>query len=373
MKKVFTTAFAAMALSMAHAEESPTKPEETKNPLTFSGYLDTYYFLNSNRTKSNLGASGFERIFDQHANSFQVGLAQLKSTYSSGKVTGVLDLVFGNHADLANYGNIVSPLGGNGSALALKQAYVSYQMSDKWSITAGQFGTNIGYEVIDAPVNYNYSLSNLFGNGPFYHTGVKLQYSPSDRVGLMVGLNNGLDSKDDNNTSKGAMAQLFLSPKEGFSIYLNWFGSNEAADGDVKNYFRVYDITSTFQVNEKTLIGLNAASGHNASGGWSGAAIYAQQSLTEKFGLGLRLEHFDNSSGAIYLTKGEGANDAPIGVSVTSSTLTGNLKLGDNLLFKPEVRFDTYSKANGVTQFTNKEGKGVDSQATYGGAFIFYF
>ena len=169
------------------------------------------------------------------------------------------------------------------------------------------------------------------------------------------------------------MAQLFLSPKEGFSIYLNWFGSNEAADGDVKNYFRVYDITSTFQVNEKTLIGLNAASGHNASGGWSGAAIYAQQSLTEKFGLGLRLEHFDNSSGAIYLTKGEGANDAPIGVSVTSSTLTGNLKLGDNLLFKPEVRFDAYSKANGVTQFTNKEGKGVDSQATYGGAFIFYF
>lgn len=144
----------------------------------------------------------------------------------------------------------------------------------------------------------------------------------------MLGLNNGLDSKDDNNTGKGAMAQLFLSPKEGFSIYLNWFGSNEAADGDVKNYFRVFDITTTFQANEKTLLGLNAASGHNASGGWNGAALYVQQSVTAKFGLGLRLEHFDNSSGAIYLTKGETAQDKPIGVSVTSSTLTGNVKMG---------------------------------------------
>ena len=175
-----------MVVNFVQAEKSTTKPEDDKNPLSFSGYVDTYYFLNSNKTRSNLGASGFERIFDQKANTFQVGLAQLKTTYTSGRVEGVMDLVFGNHADLGNYGNIVSPLGGSGTALAIKQAYIDFDLSDKFSITAGQFGTNVGYEVIDAPVNFNYSLSNLFGNGPFYHTGFKLDIAASEKVNVQT-------------------------------------------------------------------------------------------------------------------------------------------------------------------------------------------
>ena len=373
MKKIYLTVFCAMIANFVQAEKSTTKPEDDKNPLSFSGYVDTYYFLNSNKTRSNLGASGFERIFDQKANTFQVGLAQLKTTYTSGRVEGVMDLVFGNHADLGNYGNIVSPLGGSGTALAIKQAYIDFDLSDKFSITAGQFGTNVGYEVIDAPVNFNYSLSNLFGNGPFYHTGIKLNYAVSDKVGLMVGVNNGLDSKDDNNDGKGVMAQLFVSPTDGFNVYLNYFGSNEAEDGADKDVFSVLDLTTSYQITDKFLLGLNAASGSNATGKWAGAALYANGSLTEKFGLGARLEYFDNKSGAIYLTKGEDAAGNTVGVSVTSATLTGNVIISENLLFKPEVRFDSYSKATGVTQFVNKEGTGVDSQTTFGGALIFFF
>ena len=391
MKKVYFAIFGLVSALAASATENPTKPskgdkkpskkeevvveapkavvEEAQSPLTFSGYVDTYYFANFNGVQSNLGASGFERIFDQKANNFQVGLAQLKTTYSTEKVTGVIDLTFGNHGDLGNYGNPISPLGAQfgSTGLALKQAYLTWKMSDKVSLTGGQYGTNVGYEVIDAPVNFNYSLSNMFGNGPFYHTGVKLDVAATDKFAFMLGITNGLDSKDDNNKAKGFQGQITLKPVDGWSVYLNYFGSDEGVEE--KNMTSWYDLTTSYQVTEKMLIGLNAVTGKNATGTWGGAALYLNGKVTEKFSLGTRMEYFDNSKGGIYLVDADGA-----GVSTTGITLTGNYDVSPNLKFKPEYRFDSYKNSAGTYQLYDKDGGLTKkSQSTLGAALIFYF
>jgi hypothetical protein len=391
MKKVYFTIFGLVSALVVSATENPTKPgkseknqskkvevsaeapkalvEEEKNPLTFSGYVDTYYFANFNGVQSNLGASGFERIFDQKANNFQVGLAQLKTTYSTDKVTGVIDLTFGNHGDLGNYGNPISPLGAEfgSTGLAIKQAYLTWKMSDKVSLTGGQYGTNVGYEVIDAPVNFNYSLSNMFGNGPFYHTGVKLDVAASDKFAFMLGITNGLDSKDDNNKAKGFQGQITIKPVDGWSVYLNYFGSDEGVDE--KNMTSWFDLTTSYQVTEKMLVGLNAVTGKNTTGSWGGAALYLNGKVSEKFSLGTRIEYFDNSKGGIYLVDADGA-----GVSTTGITLTGNYDVSPNLKFKPEYRFDSYKNAAGTFQLYDKDGGLTKkSQSTLGAALIFYF
>lgn len=391
MKKVYLTIFGLVSALAVSATENPTKPgksdknqtkkvevsteapkavvEEEKNPLTFSGYVDTYYFANFNGVQSNLGASGFERIFDQKANNFQVGLAQLKTTYSTDKVTGVIDLTFGNHGDLGNYGNPISPLGAEfgSTGFAIKQAYLTWKMSDKVSLTGGQYGTNVGYEVIDAPVNFNYSLSNMFGNGPFYHTGVKLDVAASDKFAFMLGITNGLDSKDDNNKAKGFQGQITIKPVDGWSVYLNYFGSDEGVDE--KNVASWFDLTTSYQVTEKMLIGVNAVTGKNNTGSWGGAALYLNGKVSEKFSLGTRIEYFDNSKGGIYLVDADGA-----GVSTTGITLTGNYDVSPNLKFKPEYRFDSYKNAAGTFQLYDKDGGLTKkSQSTLGAALIFYF
>jgi hypothetical protein len=391
MKKVYFAIFGLVSALAVSATEIPTKPskgvkkpskkaelvaeapkavvEDAPSPLTFSGYVDTYYFANFNGVQSNLGASGFERIFDQKANNFQVGLAQLKTTYSTEKVTGVIDLTFGNHGDLGNYGNPISPLGAQfgSTGLALKQAYLTWKMSDKVSLTGGQYGTNVGYEVIDAPVNFNYSLSNMFGNGPFYHTGVKLDVAATDKFAFMLGITNGLDSKDDNNKAKGFQGQITLKPVDGWSVYLNYFGSDEGVEE--KNMTSWYDLTTSYQVTEKMLIGLNAVTGKNATGTWGGAALYLNGKVTEKFSLGTRMEYFDNSKGGIYLVDADGA-----GVYTTGITLTGNYDVSPNLKFKPEYRFDSYKNSAGTYQLYDKDGGLTKkSQSTLGAALIFYF
>ncbi len=375
MKKIALSVLSILSVFAASAQE------ESEGPLTVSGYVDTYYFANSNGVSgagANLGASGFERIFDHNANSFQVGLAQLMTTYQKGSVTGVIDVVFGNHADLANYGNMVSPLGSTSTALAIKQAFVSWSMTDKVSLTAGQYGTNVGYEVIDAPVNFNYSLSNLFGNGPFYHTGVKLDVAPSDGFAFMVGLTNGLDSKDDNNKSKGIQGQLYFAPADGWDLYLNYFGTNEGTKEDPVKY-TWFDVTTSYQVTDKFLVGLNAVPyGSLKTDGdpltWWGAALYLNGSLTDKFGLGLRAEHFDNSNGGIYLADAYNTGSGE-GAAVTSLTLTGNVDITENLMFKPEIRFDSYTPSNSSTSWLmDSDGNFTkNSQTTFGAALIFHF
>ncbi|GAB3338548.1 hypothetical protein GCM10027299_50740 [Larkinella ripae] len=374
------------------ASATPEPEPENKGKFTFSGYIDTYYSGNFNnpRSGSNLGVAGTARVFDQRAGQISLGLIQTKIGYSTDKVDAVLDLTFGPNADLGNYGNLVGSLGPGSTSLAIKQAYINWKTSDKFAIMVGQFGTHIGYEVIDAPVNYNYSLSNLFNNGPFYHTGIKGTYAFSDKASLMLGIVNNVDSWRDNNKSKGIIGQLFFAPASGWNVYLNGIVSNEAnpdsLGNKVKGMYSVFDLTTTYQITEKFYLGLNAAIGSQkadfqgyapvktGTSTWSGFALYTNYAFTGKFGLGARYEYFDNSDGARALRNSLGS-----GTSVNSITLTGNITAADgNLLIKPEFRIDSYAKpASGgaeAQQFEDSDGGFTkSSQSTLGLAFIYKF
>jgi hypothetical protein len=366
--------------------------DEKKGTFTFSGYIDSYYIGNFNKpaSRKNIGATN-ARAFDQKAGQFSLGLVQTKMQYSNEKSDVVIDMTFGPNADLGNYGNVLGALGSNtNTALAIKQAYFNWKASSKFTLTAGQFGTHIGYEVIDAPVNFNYSLSNLFNNGPFYHIGVKGAYAFSDKATLMVGLVNNVDNLNDNNRKKGLISQLFLNPAKGWNVYLNFINSNEANANDKGDtpeaHYRVFDIVTTLQATDKLLIGANAAFGsqkgeYQGSASlkdatpWGGAAGYLSYAATDIFSLGARYEYFDNTAGARGLLNKKGE-----GTSVNSLTLTGNFTLADgHLLIKPEFRLDAYKKIDGSSETKNQQfedSKGEftkNSQSTFGLAFIYKF
>lgn len=375
MKKTILT----LALSTFSLLGFSQEKEAESSKFTFSGYIDSYYFLNFNSptNRSNLGASGYERAFDQKSSQFSLGLVQTKFGYSTKSSDVVVDLTFGPNADLGQYGNVVGPLGvGKAStALAIKQAYFNWKATDKLTFTVGQFGTHIGYEVIDAPVNYNYSLSNLFNNGPFYHIGAKANYAFSDKAALMLGLVNNVDNLNDNNSSKGLIGQLFLSPASGWNVYVNGITSDESNDNDGSSY-NLFDLTTSYQITPKYLLGLNAAYGSQTGdyqgGGnigkskeWGGVALYSNYAFTDKFSLGGRYEVFDNTSGARGLRNADGG-----GTDVSSFTLTATFTAAEgHLLIKPELRTDAYKTA----QFTDGDGKAQKSQTTLGAVFIYKF
>lgn len=338
----------------------------SKGTLTFSGYADAYYnhgFNGQSVGPTLWGPGANTRAFDINNKQFSLGMIQTKFVYTNSKFEFVGDLIAGPNVPLATvlqYGSVVPSL--RGGAFGIKQLYGTWKATDKLSLTLGQFGTHIGYELIDAPLNVNYSLSNLFNNGPFFHTGAKAAYTINDKLAVMAGLVNNWDSFDDNNTQKSAIAQVYVKPLDGFNVYVNYIGGRGDYAGTLStvintivetNKFEthLFDLTTGYQVTDKLYFGLNAAYGFYKTTmkdtttefifkninvdqkpklDWGGVALYANYKINDVFTVAVRAEKFEDFYGVRY-----------IGASNNSITLTVPITLADgHLIVKPEYRTD---------------------------------
>ncbi|MCB0737395.1 MAG: porin [Bacteroidetes bacterium] len=250
---------------------------------------------------------------------------------------------FGPGAELAQFGN-------TGTSVSIKQAYFKWNADEKLQFTVGQFGTHIGYEVVDAPDNFNYSLSYLFGNGPFYHVGLKADYTFNDKWSGMLGLLNGWDHIIDNNHAKTLAAQLRFEPNDNAILYLNYIGGNEdptSFTGDtLADFKQMIDLTASTAVGERFTVGINSAFGlyhveATPYKNWWGTALYLQYAVVNNFKIGARYEYFNDEQAVQYL-----------GTSYSGFTLTGSIETANGHVFiKPEFRLDNaknaiYSKGN---------------------------
>lgn len=319
----WATAQDAMEVVEEPTLEAPAEEEiESKLPFEISGFVDAYYAASG--TDNPLPTS-----FTESINSFNLGMANVVLS-KEGTVGFVADIAVGPRAEVAN--------GFTGTTLAaIKQLYVTYSPTDWLTFTLGNYGTHVGYEVIDAPANINYSTSYMFSNGPFYHTGLKADVALSEQFGLMVGLFDDTDSKLDFVPGKHIGAQLSYSDDK-TGIYLNYIGGKDAEEDEFSPavFGHQFDLTATYQATDKFGLGVNATNktvapeeGDNTS--WFGAALYANYAFSDAFLLGLRGEYIGDDDGLIL-----GATDG----SVFSFTISGNYKKGP-LTIIPEFRLDS--------------------------------
>jgi len=310
-----------------------TEEEMTKLPFEISGFVDVYFM-------AAFSDMAFPTSFTEEFNSFSIGMANVAISKNSGKVGFLADIALGPRAEVAN--------GFSGTSLsAIKQLYVTYTPNDALTFTLGNFGTHVGYEIIDAPGNLNYSTSYMFSNGPFYHTGLKMDLALSDHFGFMVGLYDDTDSKTDLVPGKHIGLQLSYSD-DITGIYLNYIAGRDQEETDFNPEAKSsqLDLTATFQASEKFGLGLNATTKKVKMMGvadytWSGAALYANLALSEGFTLAARGEFIEDKDGLIM-----GATEG----SILGLTLSGNIHLG-NLTIIPEFRTDSGPEMDNIAGF----------------------
>jgi len=312
MKKIILS-----ALLLASAV---TFAQEEKSPLSISGSVDVYGTANF---VDGSGAPGLLIANPENANAFGLGMANTVFSYDGEKSGFVVDLAFGPRADDANL------------AGAINQLYAYYNVNDKLTVTAGQFNTFLGYEVISPAVNFNYSVSYLFNAGPFSHTGVKLDYAASEDLSFMLAVTNAhaISSADGNDSGR-----LQLGGQIGYKgQYLNVLYGNDGVDYDptdegvlLTDDVLYIDYTGGFNISESLYLGINAAyvNSSEADAGYQGAALYLENSFTDSFALGLRPEFFQTTGAE---------NEA----DVLALTLTANTSLTENLKVITEFRYDS--------------------------------
>ena len=288
MKKLFKAVAFLLTIGM-FAQET----EETKK-FDFSGSVDAYY-------RANLSAPNDENAIAPGSSfaqlpGFALGMANLVASYEGEKVGFVADLVFGPRGADAIFN---SPQAGGfySSSSIVNQLYMYWNVSDKITLTMGNFNTFLGYEVISPTANFNYSTSYLFSYGPFSHTGIKADFDLGSDWSFMAAVMNPTDLTEFNATGDyGLGLQLGYAGQ-----YLNFLSS--------QGTFEI-DYTGGFDLSDDFFLGINAAyfDGGDDDTSFAGAALYPQYATSDSFSLGLRAEYFAETGffGAIGATDAEG-------------------------------------------------------------------
>ncbi|PSL49532.1 putative OmpL-like beta-barrel porin-2 [Chitinophaga niastensis] len=345
---MLTTLFA-VGNSFVAMSQSTT---DTVPPPAFklSGSADVYYKYNLNGNYTDNKTS-----FTNSHNSFELGMVSLKVEHGFKKGSIVADLGFGKRAGEFSYNDV--PGSSNGLSMAIKQLYVSYQLTEKIKVSLGSYATHIGYELVDAYANRNYSMSYMFSNGPFFNTGAKVDITLSSSMSAMVGVFNPTDLKSvSQNSHKYIGAQLGWAPAETpVKLYLNYLEGKDTFS--VQNH--QVDLVATYQVNKVLGLGYNGTYSayldrktpkeNRTNDQWWGSALYVNMDFTDKFGLTLRGEYFSDKDGVKVFA------GVPGGGNVTAGTLSFNYKAG-NLTIIPEFRVDKAS----VNLFNKSGGKPAD-------------
>lgn len=290
----------------------------TISPLTITGSVDAYYRYNFANAKDSGRVNNYTS-FTNSQNSFELGMASVKTAYRKGRIGAVVDLGFGRRAEEFSYNDA-------NSLSALKQAYVTYAPSDKLTFTMGKFGTHVGYELLDPQLNRNYSMSYMFSYGPFFHTGLKADVAVSDKFGFMVGIANPTDQVSASFAKKFFLAQLHVSGEK-VSGFLNYVGGK---DGDVTS--NQFDLVVSAKITDMFSMGYNGtvkAVKAGTSNSWWGSALYFNVDPSPKLGVTLRGEYFGDKKGV-----------AGFGTNIFDATLSFDIKPVENIMIIPELRLD---------------------------------
>jgi hypothetical protein len=333
---------------------------------TISGSVDVYYRFNFANPKS--GNTNNLTSFTNSQNSFELGMATIRADHSFGKASVTADLGFGRRAQEFSYNDGEESAGLNGfvSLNSVKQLFVSYAVSDKFKLTMGKWGTHVGYEVVDAYLNRNYSMSYMFSYGPFFHTGLKADIALGGKTALMVGIANPTDYSTTTSSSKWIIAQLSTASKSGaVKAFLNYQGGKY----DIKSTLNQVDLVVTGTVSSTFSVGYNGTvQMRKPNGGknynWWGSAVYLNVDPTSKFGLTLRGEYLSDKS----TKNGVGNSVLGFNANIFATTLSANFKV-DKLTIIPEFRFDSASE----TLFEKNDGTGSKSTATVLLAAVYSF
>ncbi|MDQ8186115.1 porin [Pelagicoccus sp. SDUM812002] len=197
---------------------------EINENLSVTGFLDMSLFHADNN--------------DGDSTSFDLDQMELDFLFSFDEITAQVDLDYQR---------------GDANEIDLEQAFLTYDLGEGTSVTAGKFLSYMGWETAEPTGLYQYSYA--YGTTiPGYHNGVSIDFSDDwGSIGLAL-----VDSVYDDDGSingddpfeVGAEAKLVLTPAEGWTFFLGYgldSADNGGVDRELINFWGSYEVgSSTF-------------------------------------------------------------------------------------------------------------------------------
>ena len=397
--------------------------------LTIGGWASASYWYNANNPASgnlkNANTGGGSNPLNPDANSFNFEQLwfELERPISPEARAGFrADIAFGQIASILNQINAgttcsLTPIGASqnpsrntcnqSTSVYIDQAYVQYLIP--WgdiTFKAGQFGTLIGYEVPQAPYNWQVSRGLLFSLfQPINHVGILLSKTYDNGIDWGIGGVNGFggpigvnsQNSPDNNESKSILAHVGLTGDiGGISVQGLWGPETNGNDHQTRTtldfiaHVKPWDAGPEIALNADYAIlnGTTNTPGMRPGPQYSpdawGAALYVRQAVTDKLGVSVRGEYvndhnsfFCNQTGFFCTVVPTAGGFMPVSAVATAPWPNDNVKvyeftgtvdyaLTQQLITKLEIRWDALSNINGVSThgafpvgYVNNESNGL--------------
>ncbi len=232
-----------------------------------------------------------------------------------------------------------------GWAATVEQAFLRLDLPVPAALMAGRFNAPIGFESLDAPDMFQYSHALVFDYGlPVNFTGARLDVTLPAELDLKLILANGWDNNTDSDMEKTFAGRLGGQFGE-LGLGVSWIADAEVNGDDSQ---LVFDADATW-VHGALRMGAEYNTGTTSTAGgqdlgWSGVMLMGHYDITEKVGLTLRFDHFDDGDN---LRLGEFFADTTAtdtlaqGLVRTAFTIAPTFVLGERLGAVIEYRMDT--------------------------------
>ncbi|MGX7666373.1 porin [Flavobacterium pedocola] len=260
--------------------------------IDFSGYIESYYTYDFNEPESPSRQSFFYN-HSRH-NEFAVNMALLRAAVSYENFYAKIAV----HA-----GTYVSDNYTNEDVKLLNEAYLGAYLdkSQKLSLDAGIFTSHIGFETATSASNLTLTRSILAENSPYYLTGVRLNYKPSEKWFFAGVLSNGWQRINKPNRKALPAFGTQITYKSSLKSTLNW--STFVGDEPIGELLRTRYFSNLYwdyQWTDKlrTILGFDYGLQKRISGedysNWYSPIVIAQYSLAEKWQLAYRAEYYQD-------------------------------------------------------------------------------
>jgi hypothetical protein len=221
------------ASAQTESSDSLSADRSFKPNWEFSGFVDAYYAADLLDNTPNKAFQPF--LFNHNRNrEFQLNLAMLKVAATSDYYRAVVHLQTGTYA-FDNYAaepTLYQTIYEAYAGIALNRRQTSW-------LDFGVFESHIGYESAISMQNYTLTRSLMAENSPYFLTGARLTFEPSENWLFRVVLSNGWQQIERPNEQKWPAIGTQVEYKWGDGYTANWstFWGGEFPSGERRERF----------------------------------------------------------------------------------------------------------------------------------------
>lgn len=282
-----------------HAQTNPVKKISSVN---FSGFIDVFYCFDFNKPVTSF-RQPFLYNHNRH-NEFNLNLGLIKMSVEHEKYRGNIALQTGTYA-LDNYAPEKSVL----KNIFEANAGISLDKTNKLWFDAGIFSSHIGFESAISSDDWTLTRSILAENSPYFLSGAKLTYTPSDTWQYAALIYNGWQriQRVPGNSLPSFGTQVSRTNGERFTLNFSTFIGTDDPDSTRRmRYFS--NLFGKFQGTKFGFIAgfdfgmlqTRKASSHYDN--WFSPVLIVRYSINEKWAMAVRGEHYNDANGVIIPT-----------------------------------------------------------------------